>query len=172
MKYQLATINRSWDSILDKNLNLVFGQRYICTYRQPECSLAPWPQPKFTSCTRTKWAHDKPFPPIRDQNLPKLVAFNAAGLCLSTFSKHTYMSHHSSCTCNLHATRSRSLEHVHFLIHIKNQETRQNTKYTWARPWENVSYAICKQQRHRLACASTQSSQRLCCSLPRQNDTS
>ena len=42
----------------------------------------------------------------------------------------------------------------------------------WARPWENVSYAICEQQRHRSACASAQSDQRLCCSLPRQNDTS
>ena len=41
-----------------------------------------------------------------------------------------------------------------------------------ARPWENVSYAICKQQRRRSACASLQSAQRLCCSLPRQNDTS
>ena len=42
----------------------------------------------------------------------------------------------------------------------------------WARPWENVSYAICEQQRRRSACASAQSDQRLCCSLPRQNDTS
>ena len=41
-----------------------------------------------------------------------------------------------------------------------------------ARPWEKVSYAICEQQRRRLACASAQSDQRLCCSLPRQNDTS
>ena len=44
--------------------------------------------------------------------------------------------------------------------------------YIWARPWENVSYAICEQQRCRSACASAQSDQRLCCSLPRQNDTS
>ena len=29
MKYQLATINRAWDSTLDKNLNLVYG----CTHR-------------------------------------------------------------------------------------------------------------------------------------------
>ena len=29
-----------------------------------------------------------------------------------------------------------------------------------------------QQQRHRSACTSTQSDQRLCCSLPRQNDTS
>ena len=42
----------------------------------------------------------------------------------------------------------------------------------WARPWENVSYAICEQQRCRSACASAQSDQCLCCSLPRQNDTS
>ena len=42
----------------------------------------------------------------------------------------------------------------------------------WARPWENASYAICKQQRRRSACAFAQSDQCLCCSLPRQNDTS
>ena len=42
----------------------------------------------------------------------------------------------------------------------------------WARPWENMSYAICEQQRRRSACASAQSHQRLCCSLLRQNDTS
>ena len=33
-------------------------------------------------------------------------------------------------------------------------------------------YAICEQQRHRSACASAQSDQSLCCSLPRQYDTS
>ena len=42
----------------------------------------------------------------------------------------------------------------------------------WARPWENVSYAICEEQRRRSACASAQSDQRLRCSMPRQNDTS
>ena len=42
----------------------------------------------------------------------------------------------------------------------------------WARPWENVSYAICEQQRRRSACTHAQSDQRLCCSLPKQNDTS
>ena len=46
------------------------------------------------------------------------------------------------------------------------------TQYKWARPWENVSYVICEQQRRRSACASAQSDQRLCCSLPRQKDTS
>ena len=46
------------------------------------------------------------------------------------------------------------------------------TTRKWARPWENVSYAICEQQRRRSACASAQSDQCLCCSLPRQNDTS
>ena len=35
-----------------------------------------------------------------------------------------------------------------------------------------MSYAICEQQRRRSACASVQSDQPLCCSLPRQNDTS
>ena len=34
-----------------------------------------------------------------------------------------------------------------------------------ARSCENVSYAICEQQRRRSACASAQSDQRLCCSL-------
>ena len=33
-------------------------------------------------------------------------------------------------------------------------------------------YAICKQQRRRSACASTQSDQHLCCSLPRQYNIS
>ena len=40
MKYQLATINRSWDSTLDKNLNVVNGQTYVQTYAckgQPKC---------------------------------------------------------------------------------------------------------------------------------------
>ena len=36
----------------------------------------------------------------------------------------------------------------------------------WARSCENVSYAICEQQRRRSACASVQSDQGLCCSLP------
>ena len=36
----------------------------------------------------------------------------------------------------------------------------------WARSCENVSYAICEQQRCRSACASAQSDQHLCCSLP------
>ena len=47
-----------------------------------------------------------------------------------------------------------------------------SSNYKWARPWENVSYAICEQQRRRSACASAQSDQHLCCSLPRQNDNS
>ena len=33
-------------------------------------------------------------------------------------------------------------------------------------------YAVCEQQRRRSACASAQSDQRLCCSLPRSHDTS
>ena len=37
MKSQLATINRSLDSTLDKNLNLVYGR----TYGQPELSVPP-----------------------------------------------------------------------------------------------------------------------------------
>ena len=42
------------------------------------------------------------------------------------------------------------------------------TKCIWARPRENVSYVICKQQRCKSACASAQADaqadQRLCCS--------
>ena len=35
----------------------------------------------------------------------------------------------------------------------------------WARSCQNVSYAICEQQRCRSACASAQSDQHHCCSL-------
>ena len=35
-----------------------------------------------------------------------------------------------------------------------------------------MSYVICEQQRHRSACASAQSDQRLCCSLPRKCNVS
>ena len=45
-------------------------------------------------------------------------------------------------------------------------------KWNWAGSWENMSYFICQQQKPRSACAFAQSDQRLCCSLPRQNDTS
>ena len=41
------------------------------------------------------------------------------------------------------------------------------TQVIWARSCENVSYAICEQQRRRSACASAQSDQHLCCSLLR-----
>ena len=37
---------------------------------------------------------------------------------------------------------------------------------------EKICYAICEQQRRRSACASAQSDQRLCCSLPRLYTTS
>ena len=42
----------------------------------------------------------------------------------------------------------------------------------WAMSWENLSYAICKQQRRRPACTLAQSDQRLCCLLPRKHNTS
>ena len=42
---------------------------------------------------------------------------------------------------------------------------RESVKIKWARSCENVSYAICEQQRRRSTCASAQSDQRLCCSL-------
>ena len=39
--------------------------------------------------------------------------------------------------------------------------------FIWTRSCENVSYAICEQQRCRSACASAQSDQHLCCLLLR-----
>ena len=39
--------------------------------------------------------------------------------------------------------------------------------HIWARLCENVSYAICEQQKCRSACTSTQFDQHLCCSLLR-----
>ena len=46
------------------------------------------------------------------------------------------------------------------------------TRVIWATSWDSLLYAIWKQQRRRSACASTQSDQRLCYSLPRQYNTS
>ena len=43
--------------------------------------------------------------------------------------------------------------------------------YMWAWSSENVSCAICEQQRCRTACTSAQSDQHLCCSLLRKYDT-
>ena len=50
--------------------------------------------------------------------------------------------------------------------------TLRREDYKWAGSWENVSYVICEQQRRRSACASAQSDQRLCCSLPRECNVS
>ena len=44
------------------------------------------------------------------------------------------------------------------------------TRLIWARSCENVSYAICEQQRCRSACSFAQSDQHFCCSLLRQYD--
>ena len=44
MKYQPATINRSWDSTLDKNLNLVYRRMDVCMYGQPECFMPRGPR--------------------------------------------------------------------------------------------------------------------------------
>ena len=38
----------------------------------------------------------------------------------------------------------------------------------WAMSWKNLSYGIFEQQSHRSTCASAQSDQCLCCSLPRE----
>ena len=46
-------------------------------------------------------------------------------------------------------------------------EILKDRKNIWARSCENVSYAICEQQRCRSACASAQSDQHLYCSLLR-----
>ena len=45
----------------------------------------------------------------------------------------------------------------------------KNTLYSfiWATSWENLFYAICKQQRHRSDCTSLHSDKRLYCSRPR-----
>ena len=49
--------------------------------------------------------------------------------------------------------------------------------FTWVKVWlmshvmRKPVYAVCKQQRHRSACASAQSDQHLCCSLPEQYNT-
>ena len=69
------------------------------------------------------------------------------------------------------------------LMHYTTEKSYELTKYKmkslaayfglfchnikWARSCENVSYAICEQQRCRSACASAQSDQHLCCSLLR-----
>ena len=57
-------------------------------------------------------------------------------------------------------------------VYVAAFQRGQPCFYIWAGPWENVSYVICEQQRRRSTCASAQSDQRFCCSLPRQNDTS
>ena len=36
MNYQLATINRSWDSTLDKNVNLVYGRTDVRSYARTD----------------------------------------------------------------------------------------------------------------------------------------
>ena len=49
-----------------------------------------------------------------------------------------------------------------------SHEFNMKAHIRWALSWENLSYAICEQRRCRSACASAQSDQCLCCSLPRQ----
>ena len=44
--------------------------------------------------------------------------------------------------------------------YLNNKELYNQTNI-WASPWENVSYVICEQQRHRSACASADSISRL-----------
>ena len=53
---------------------------------------------------------------------------------------------------------------------LANVKTRKRMFYPlikWTRSCEDVSYALCEQQRCRSACTSTQSDQHLCCLLPR-----
>ena len=47
--------------------------------------------------------------------------------------------------------------------HVFSVRADSWSDFNWAGPWENVSYEICEQQRHR----SAQSDQRLCCSMLR-----
>ena len=63
-----------------------------------------------------------------------------------------------------------------FFLHMKNQNIFLDknpdptpTPHPPITKW-SVPYAICEQQRRRSACASAQSGQHLCCSLPRQYD--
>ena len=76
------------------------------------------------------------------------------------------------CSCTLRHILVRFL--FCYTSHSVRCVLKQNVPvyYNWARPWENVSYAICEQQRRRSACASAQSDQQLCCSLPRQDKNS
>ena len=56
-----------------------------------------------------------------------------------------------------------------FCFDLRNRNTNLNMDAfsIWARSCENVSFAICEQQRRRSACASAQSDQHLCCPLRR-----
>ena len=62
------------------------------------------------------------------------------------------------------------------IMYRKNSKRSDTWKkcwtYIWATSWENLLCAICEQQRRRSACASAQSDQHLCCSLPRYYNTS
>ena len=77
MKYQLATINRSWDSTLDKNVNLVYGRMDVRTYTRTDSpnALCPqraeaymWTLPDYPGLSR-KWSPTPILPRVR-QNLP------------------------------------------------------------------------------------------------------
>ena len=69
------------------------------------------------------------------------------------------------------------LSHFIFFLHIKNQNIFLDknpappppTSHPKITKW-SVPYAVCEQQRRRSACASAQSDQHLCCSLPRLYD--
>ena len=61
--------------------------------------------------------------------------------------------------------RYRTLQNWSSTYHLLHLTT---CGWIWAGPLENVSYIICEQQRQRSACASTQSDQRLCCSVLRK----
>ena len=64
-----------------------------------------------------------------------------------------------------------SANHTIFSVHqrsIPGNKTQQKliTNCHWSQFMSKPVYAICKQQRRRSACASAQSDQHLCCSLP------
>ena len=73
---------------------------------------------------------------------------------------------------------STPLEPFYFFLAYQEPKYLKKKKNKQPRPptpkitkW-SVPYAICEQQRRRSACASAQSDQHLCCSLPRQYDIS
>ena len=60
------------------------------------------------------------------------------------------------------------LEIRHCCLFLNYMKHKVEEQASWAKTQENLSAGVCEQQRHRPACASTQSDQRLCYSLIRK----